>query len=245
MTIYTKEYTDAGEGPEFSIAKGNSFDYDISGTFDLYWVMQQVSASGGWRTLFTSGTTAGGTIKAETDTRYRIVAHTPGEVPGTMVVTITELVEADRVLRILPAASGKAGTTAGWVAAGANNLSLATLPASQTASTLVIPVQGLRVGDKITGFYATGQIESAGNAVTFNLALRRMTAAAADVVDAAVASITQLSVTADTILSSSNSRAADFNETVGVDESFYFLVTATTLGSTDIALQSVTLEIKE
>jgi len=245
MSIYTKEYTDAGVGPEFSIAKGNSFTYDISGTFDLHWVLQQTSASGGWKTLFTSGTTASGTLKAEVDTRYRIVAHTPGDPAGTMVVTITELVDADRVLRILPAARGKVGTTAGWAPAAANNLSLATLPASQTASTLVIPVEGLRVGDKITGFYATGQVESAGNAVTFNLALRRMTAAAADVTDASVAAITQLSVTEDTILSSTNTRADDLNEVVGVDESFYFLVTGTTLGSTDIALQSVTLEIKE
>jgi hypothetical protein len=108
----------------------------------------------------------------------------------------------------------------------------------------VVPVSGLRVGQKITGFYATGQIESGGNAVTLDVALRKHTAAAADVSDAAVASITQLSVTADAIISSSNTRVADFNETVGVDETFYFLVTATTLGSTDIALQSITLEIE-
>lgn len=245
MASYTAELTGAGAGPEFSIKKGDSFSYDISGTFDLYWTLQ-VSRGGGWQTLATSGATAGATVKAETDARYRFVAHTPGETPGTMTILVTELVEADKTLLVTNAAGqAKAGATAGWVVAPAANTALVTCPASQSASTLVVPVNGLKVGQKITGFYATGQIESAGGTVTLDVALRKHTAAAADVADAAVASITQISVTADTIVSSSNSRAADFNETVGVDETFYFLVTATTAGSTDIALQSITLEIEE
>jgi hypothetical protein len=49
---------------------------------------------------------------------------------------------------------------------------------------------------------------------------------------------------ADTIISATNSRKSDITEVVGADETFYVLVTATTAGSTDIALQSITLEIK-
>jgi len=244
MATYTKEHTGAGAGPEFSIRKGDSFAYAISGTFELYWTIQ-VATGGGWTDVATSHAAATGTVKAEVDARYRFVAHTPGETPGTMTVTATELAETDKVLRVLPAALGKVGATAGWVPGAGNNLSLATCPASQSASTLVIPVTGLRVGDTITGFYGVGQIESGGNIATLDIALRKMTAAAADVADALIAGATQLSVTADTIVSASNSRRADFNETVGADESFYFLVTATTAGSTDIALQAITLEIEE
>src|SRR4051812_30812795 len=47
----------------------------------------------------------------------------------------------------------KVGTTAGWVIAAANDLPyMATLPASQTSSTLILPIDGLRIGDIITGF---------------------------------------------------------------------------------------------
>ena len=109
---------------------------------------------------------------------------------------------------------------------------------------MVIPITGLVVGETITGLYATGQVESAGGAVTLDVELRKHTAAAADVADASVASITQLAAAADTIISATNSRAADLSEVVGVNETFYVLVTATTAGSTDIALQSITLEIK-
>ena len=245
MASYSAEFTGAGTGAEFSIRKGDSFTYDISGTFDLYWTLQ-VSTGGGWQNVATSGATASATVKAENDSRYRVVAHTPGETPGTMTVLITELVAANKTLLVTNAAGqAKVGATAGWVVAAAANIALVTCPASQTASTLVVPVNGLKVGQKITGFYATGQIESAGGAVTVDVALRKHTAAAADVADAAVASITQLAAAADTIISASNARKADFNEAVGVDETFYFLVTATTAGSTDIALQSITLEIEE
>jgi hypothetical protein len=141
----------------------------------------------------------------------------------------------------------KVGGTAGWtVGGGAVNTGLmATMAASQTAGKLVIPLPWLKVGDIITGFHAVGQIESAGGTVTLDLDLRKHTAAAADVADASVGAITQLSVTADTIISADNSRKADLSETVGVDESFYILATGTTAASTDIALQGVCIEMTE
>jgi hypothetical protein len=244
MARYTADFTEAGNLQEFSIKKGDSFSYAVSGTFELYWTLQ-VSTGGGWTNVATSNAAATGTVKAEFDSRYRFVVHTPGVTPGTMTILVTELVESNKTLLITNAAGqGKAGTTAGWVVAAGSNIALVTCPASQSASTLVVPVNGLKVGQKITGFYATGQIESAGNIATLDVALRKHTAAAADVSDALVAGATQLSVTADTIVSASNTRRTDFNETVGGDETFYFLVTATTAAATDVALQSVTLEIE-
>lgn len=139
----------------------------------------------------------------------------------------------------------KAGATAGWAVRGAANTSLATLPASQTSSTLVVPVHGLKVGDVITGFYLLGQIESAANTVTVDAELRKHTSAAADVADASVASMTQISVTADTAINKSNSRKASLSEVINEDETLYVLITGTTGLSTDVALQGVVVEYTE
>ena len=147
-------------------------------------------------------------------------------------------------IRIFSAVLGKAGTTAGFVNA-ADNIAVATCPASKTASTYVIPLTDLQIGSIITGFNLIGQIESAGGAVTVDADLRKHTAAAADVSDASVGAIVQLSVTADTIMSSANTAKASLADTVGADETFYVLVTVTTAGSTDVALQGVALTISE
>lgn len=155
------------------------------------------------------------------------------------------LVRASQKYLVPATGLAKVGGTSGWVAAPADNISLVTCPASQTGSTLVVPVVGLKVGWTITGFHLVGQIESAGGTVTVDADLRKHTAAAADVVDASVGAITQLSVTADTIMSASNTRKASLTEVVGADETFYVLITATTAGSTDIALQGVAVEVTE
>jgi hypothetical protein len=120
MATYTSELTDAGLGPEFSIRKGDSFSYATSGTFELLWTLQ-ASTGGGWVNVASGDGEVSATVKAETDARYRFVVHTPGETPGTLTITVTELVPADRVLLITNAAGqAKAGAEAGWVvAAGA------------------------------------------------------------------------------------------------------------------------------
>lgn len=153
------------------------------------------------------------------------------------------LFERPGVRRIINTGA-KIGGTAGWTLGGGtvNTGLTATMAASQTAGKLVIPITGLKVGDRITGFGAIGQIESAGGAVTFDLELRKMTAAAADVADASVGTITQVAVTADAIISS---QKAGLDEVVGEDESFYLLATGTTAASTDIALQAATLTVTE
>lgn len=140
----------------------------------------------------------------------------------------------------------KVGATAGFaVGGGAVNTGLmATCPAGQTASTLVVPLSGvLNVGDTITAVHLVGQIEAAGNTVTIDVGLRKMTAAAADVADASVATMTQISVVADTIISSANSTIGSLTEVVAADETFYLLITVTTGASTDVALQGVVLTV--
>lgn len=137
----------------------------------------------------------------------------------------------------------KVGATAGWVVNAADDLGLlATCPASQTAATLVVPVSGICVGDTITAFSVVGQIESAGNTVTLDADLRKLTAAASDVTDASVGAITQISETSDAIVSAAKT---GLSEVVGADETFYVLLTATTAAATDIALQGVTITVTE
>ncbi len=137
----------------------------------------------------------------------------------------------------------KIGTTAGWIIQTNDNFGLvATCQASIVAATLVIPVPGLTVDDKITSFSVVGQIESAGNTVTLDADLRKLTAASGDVADASVGAITQISVTADAIISSSKT---GLTEVVAADETFYVLLTATTGVLTDIALQGITVTVSE
>jgi hypothetical protein len=140
----------------------------------------------------------------------------------------------------------KVGTTAGWVVNAANNLGLcATLAASQTNSTLVVPLNNLEIGTRITGFYPVGQVESGGNTASITVNLRRLTAAAADVVDASVATSGSVSFTADSVLGRIGASAVDSLDEVVVDgSSYYFLVTGTTGVATDIALQGIVVQVE-
>lgn len=140
-------------------------------------------------------------------------------------------------------ASPKIGATAGWVVAGTTNLGeFATLPASQTGSTLVLRVIGLKVGWTVTGFKVEAQIESAGGAVTLDCDLRKLTNTAADPVDASIGAITQVSVTADT---KSEATKTGLSEVITADAWLYLLITATTAASTDIRLLGVTVTVTE
>lgn len=141
----------------------------------------------------------------------------------------------------------KVGATAGWAVGAANNVGrMATCPAGQTAATLVVPITGLKVGDTITSFHLVGQVESGGNTATVDADMRKLTAAAADLTDASIGAITQLSATSDTIMSASNtSKTLDTAEVLAADETVYVLITATTAAATDIDLMGVAVVVTE
>lgn len=144
----------------------------------------------------------------------------------------------------IPASGGAViGGTAGWNTAPATNLAVVTLPASQTGSTLVLPIRGLKVGWTITGFALDAQVEAAGNTVTIDADLRKMTLAAADYSDASIGNMTQVSVIADTAVSSGNSAVTA--DTVAATEHFYLLITATTGAACDIALAGAHITVTE
>ena len=151
--------------------------------------------------------------------------------------------------RLLVNDRAKVGAASGWTVGAATNVSrMATMAASQTAGTLVVPIHGLFWGDRITGYHLIGQIESAGNAVTIDAALHEAIAAAADISAGAVSgsSMTQLSVTADTQVDRSNAyKELTTPKVVGEMGVLYLLITATTLGSTDIDLLGVAIEVEQ
>jgi hypothetical protein len=244
MSTVSKSFTAVGAGGEFLVRPGESMNYSVSGTFVGTVVLERTrTALQSFDAIVTATAAASGTVKNEGPSaehyRFRCSAYTSGTI-------VTALADADLAAKKrIVTGYAKAGATAGWsVGGGAVNTGLlATLPASQTGSTLVVPISGLTPGERLVGFSLTGQIESAGGAVTVDADLRKHTAAAADVADASVGAITQLAVTADTILSKANTRKGALDEIVAEDETFYVLLTATTAAATDIALQGVTVEV--
>lgn len=136
----------------------------------------------------------------------------------------------------------KVGATAGWALPTTTDLwYVATCPASQSGSTLVLFLDNLHIGDTITGFTINAQVESAANTVTIDAALRAVTNVAADPTDAAIGSgMTQVSVTADTAVSQTKT---GLTEVVAVGKSYYILITATTGASTDIILQNCQITV--
>ena len=219
---FTATFTDVTDGTEDS-------DFTISGYRAGSVVTLWGSSNNGLITDQDTISSTASTFSINTDAAGVVIASGTGAVslPGTS----HEYQFTD----------AKLGTTAGWATRGANNIWHTTCPAGQSASTLVIPVE-LRVGQTITAFKVVGQIESAGNTVTLDADLRKVTTAAGDLVDSSVGAITQISVTADTAVATTKSSLSD---TVAATETFYVLLTATTGASTDIDLQGVTVTVVE
>lgn len=136
----------------------------------------------------------------------------------------------------------KVGGTAGWTVGAANDLPyIGTVAASQTGATLVIPIDGLHIGDTITGFRIVAQVESAGATATIDAILRATTNVAAEPTDAAIGTgITQVSVTADTAVSSAKT---GLTEVVTSGKTYYLLVTVTTAALTDVILQACEITV--
>lgn len=165
---------------------------------------------------------------------------------GTLAVTgvITPGGVARTAQERIISKGAKVGATAGWTVNAATNIGyMATMAAGGTASTLVVPVDGLKVGDTITSFKVLAQIESAGGAVTLDGDLRKITNVAADPTDASIGAITQIAVSADT--ASAVSKTLTTPEVVAAGETFYVLVTGTTAASTDIILLGITYTVTE
>ncbi len=260
-------------GAALFVKHKNSFTYALTGTFTATIAIEK-SEDGGqsWAAVQSFTTTASGTILAEAkngasvDFRARCSAYTSGSPimvlanadatlrqvvnnDGTVLETVTESGVTTEV-RVgqkvfVPAHLGKAGATSGFVVGATSDISLVTCPASKTASTYVVSVPSLKIGATITGFSIVGRVNSAGGTVTVDADLRSQTAAAASTVDASVGTMTQLSVTAQTVMSAANTAKSGLAAVFVDGVNFYLLVTVTTAASTDIAIQGFIFTVSQ
>lgn len=274
MATVSKSFTAVGVSAHLLVAEQASFTYDISGTFVGTVVLERTLDGGqSFEVITTKTAAASGTIMVESNARglvnyrFRCSAYTSGTIvtsmadvadvvqqvvnsQGTVLIKVVEdsvstLVRTSQK-RMIPADGiAKVGATAGFVVNSAANSPMVTLAASQTGSTVVVPLHHLKAGDVITAFHLVGQIESAGGIATVDAALRSFTAAAADSVDAAISSMTQLSATADTAMTSANTSKSSLSTTVAADAIYYILITATTAALTDIQLLGVAVTVTE
>lgn len=149
-----------------------------------------------------------------------------------------------QIMKLQPIA--KVGTTAGWVVGAANNIGrIATLPAGQAGSTLVLPIAGFKVGTIITRFTLNGSMQSAGNAVNITAALRKLTNAAAGAADGLVeafaAPVAGVANTKLSVLNATLALAVPY--TIIEDESLYLLITSTTGAACTQELESVDVTV--
>lgn len=142
----------------------------------------------------------------------------------------------------------RVGATSGWVLTAIDN-SKATLAASQTSSTLVIPITGLKVGDVITAFALLGMINTnnTGNQVTINSALHSVQAVAGSSTDTAIANATTSSVTnANTVFNGTSAGVkSGLSITVAADTTYYILVTGTTAAAVTAAIHGALVTVTE
>ena len=242
QTLAVQKSADGGISWEDVAGPFSTADASVSGVI-MHESRDRKPANYRWYcSVDTSGTSVTTLVEADRET-YLLTGEAGATIIRATETSVTSLVRTGQKRLITMGA--KVGATSGWLVKAADNKnSLARCPASQTGSTLVVPISGLKVGDTITGVHLLGQIESAGNAVTLDMSFRKQSVAAADLADAEVVAMTQISVIADTAISSSNS-SVSCSDVVGADESFYVLLTATTLGSTDIDLAGVAVIVSE
>lgn len=158
-----------------------------------------------------------------------------GTLGVTGAVTLSAgLVRTGRQIVVPICGNAKVGATSGWVITAGTDMCHATLPASQTNSTLVVPISGLEIGDTLTGVSIQGQVESAGNNVTLVLSVRKLTTVAAANTDAELGTDNVGTLTADTLISSANLAVTGLSEVLAEGETVYALLTGTTAASTDI-----------
>jgi hypothetical protein len=163
---------------------------------------------------------------------------------GTTTTSWVAVARSSETLVVPITGQAKVGATAGWVITGGTNIGHATLPASQTNSTLVVPLPEMPVGSTIVSWGVCGQVESAGGNVTLTGDLRSLTNAAADNTDASISTDNVGTLTADTILSAANLGATGLTTVVAAGVSYYILLTGTTAASTDIDLTHLVIGIR-
>lgn len=264
----SKSFTAVGGGVSYPVNPLNSpsISYSVTGTWvgtvvlqssqnpTVYWnnVVSLTANGSGTTAVIPSNVISGSqpgiqpTNGAPLFFRFACTAYTSGTI-------VTSFTTTDALTRTAFFTQAKAGATAGWTVNAGADLFKSTLAASQTGSTLVLPIQGLRTGDTIVGYQVVGNATSSGNTATVDADLRYLTAAAANPTDASLGTtITTVTATANTLIvgTTGSSNTVTPAATAGgavlatahviqPGETFYALVTGTTASSTTETVQGV------
>lgn len=237
-----KTFTATGQSALLLRRHGQSLRYSVSGTFSGTVVLER-SLNGGssWEAVLSASAAASGTILCENPTRsdmnyrFRCSVYSSGSI-------VTQIAAALTGTKLITHAAGlaKVGATSGFDVAPADNRSEVTCPQSKTGSTLVIPIQGLKKGDKINGFHLIGLFTGNTGSIDANL---RYHTPSPDADDVSVASMAQLSIPSTTLLSESNTVRDGFEEEVTDDRVYYLLVTVTTAAGTTLSIHGVAVSV--
>lgn len=173
--------------------------------------------------------------------RFRIEDIEDENTSGSITWTLTEDFDATHTKMV--SNGGRVGATSGWTFAPDTG-ALGQLPASNTGSTMVVPLD-LEEGDIIIGYNLHGQIEGDDGTGSIHVTMNKLTAAADDLTVSVLGAMSDdvTSQEADLLLSSSNTGVTlAVPEELTVDEVVYLVITGTTLSVTDIDLQSVEID---
>jgi len=113
------------------------------------------------------------------------------------------------------------------------------LAASQTAQIAYFPVEGLKVGDEVTGYAIFGKVTSGGNAVTVDAKLTKVNKDGTNS-DITGGAITQVSQTTNFTYDSSTAITA---EVAAVDYAYHIIVTGTTGAACTIDVTGIQLNV--
>lgn len=275
LTI-SKSFTAVGTGGTLLVRPKSSFNWAVSGTFVGTWILETSSNGGqGWIQVASGSAAATGDIdntqlgSQSAQYRFHCLTYTSGTIVTAMTEDDTEIVDTKaqdgstlmghkasgktmstfvRTLqkRLSNASIGHVGATSGFVTNAAADTNLVTCPASKTASTFVIPVSALKVGDTITGFHLIGEVTSGGGALTVDCSLFKHTAASGTDAAASLQAMTQIAVSAAGIIDETNSLTQlATQEVVGTDKSYFYLVTVTTASGCTVTLQAAATVVTE
>jgi hypothetical protein len=274
MAAVNHSFTAVEAGPGIQVRAGEQITADLSGTFSATLVVERTFDGGQtYETVATYTDTANATFTNDTSDagvyRFRCDAYTS----GTAVTSLTDVSEVLKeffdqdgaaVMQIVeggvtfPLAVNrsarkyvynggwKAGSAAGWVVAAGDDRLLATLPANQTASKLIVPIASPRVEDVIKAFFVQGRIESAGSTVTLDAKLVCHQIGTAAILDVTKGTMSQISATADTSVNEANSRTTPTaDQTIAIDKAYFIEITATTGADGGVEIMGIGVEFDE
>lgn len=258
MTRYTGGLANAGEvSPSIFIDENSSLRYSLlcSNWQGGSVVLEKKTGSIGWkpvdaiykgtdRPLADAGNLGSGIY------RLRCLSDNNDFDISFVLSALVKASDHQKKTLIIPACSGKIGGYAGWIIDSSVDNFIAICPSEADGASIVVPINGLQVGDIITKFYATGRVDagdSAGESSIYIQLKRTKVNSANSINDEALEGLGSNGETpfvGSSVIGPENTSSSDLELVVQENELYYFVVVGyNTADLTNIFLQSLTLDI--